>query len=154
MNSKSESNSNLWLLLLRTRDSISNARSIELRQYGVSSREAGTLIAIQSIGKKATPAKISRWLYRKPHTIAGILMRMQKKGLIRRNKDLEAKNMIRISMSEKGKKAYNNAVKRESINEIFNVLSDEEKDNLYSSLTKIMDAALKETGEDIFLPIT
>ena len=154
MNSKSDRFFNLWVLLLQTRDAIYNARHDELRQYGMSPREAGTLRAIYSIGEKTTPAKISRWLYRRPHTIAGMLMRMQKKGLIKRSKDLEAKNLIRISLSEEGKKAHNKALKRESINRIFNTLTDEERDNLFLYLTKIRDAALKETGDTIHRPIT
>lgn len=154
MNSESDSAFNLWVLLLQTRDAVHNARSKELRPYGVSPREAGTIRAILSIGKKATPAKIARWTYRKPHTIAGILMRMQKKGLIKRSKDLEAKNLIRISVSEKGKKAYNHALKRETLHSIFGVLTEEERERLFESLSKIRDAALEETGDTISRPIT
>ncbi|NQT47807.1 MAG: hypothetical protein HQ578_02395 [Chloroflexi bacterium] len=154
MPSKSDRVFNLWVLLLQTRDATYNARNYELRQYGISSRDAGALHAIHSIGEKTTPAKISRWLYRKPNTIAGLLMRMQKKGLIKRSRDLESENLIRIGMSEEGKQAYNNALKRKSIHRIFRTLSDEECDHLFLYLMKIRDAALKETGHSIHRPLT
>jgi DNA-binding MarR family transcriptional regulator len=71
---------NLLVLLQQAMDAYYNARNKELSPYGISSREAATLHAICSIGKTVTPAKLARWVYRKPQTITAILNRMQKRS--------------------------------------------------------------------------
>ena len=79
--------------------------------------ESTILIHIDKLGKKATPVELSRQLLRKHHSITGLLLRMEKKGLIIRNKDLKRKNMIRVSMTDKGKAMFHNAKMKISLKE-------------------------------------
>lgn len=44
------------------------ARDKELRKYNISVRQAGVLFVTQAIGRKATPAEISRQLLRRSHS--------------------------------------------------------------------------------------
>lgn len=142
----------MWVLLQQTRDAIYNARDKELSQYGISPRESATLHAINSIGEQATPAKLARWVYRKPHTIAGILNRMQDKGLIKLSKDKEVRNLVRIALTEEGKQAYAASRKRESIHRIFKAIADDKCGELESCLLSLRDKALKQTGDSIQRP--
>ena len=80
---------NLWVLLHQAKDAVFKAREKELSQYGISAMEAAALFIIQAIGDKATPAEISRWIFREHHTVTALLSRMEKKGLITKVKDLE-----------------------------------------------------------------
>ncbi len=139
----------LWMLIVQTRDAIRKARQKELDRYSVSSRQSGVLSAIHSIGNKATPAKISRWVLWEPHTVSEILSRMEKKGLVRKVKDLDRKNQVRIVLTEKGRKAYRQASKRESIKAIMSSLSEEERQQLAASLQRLRGEALKVMGLEV-----
>lgn len=143
---------NTWVLLRQARDAIFRARMNELAQYGISTREAGVLFVIQAIGKETTPAEISRWLFREPHTVSALLSRMEKKGLIRKANDLPRKNLVRVSLTDKGKEAYNNSTKRQSLHKAISALSDEKLKQLSSYLMTLRDEALKELRIDYKLP--
>jgi DNA-binding MarR family transcriptional regulator len=134
---------NLWILLAQTRDAILKARQKELDQYGISTSQAAVLFVIQAIGDRATPAEISRWLFREPHSVSTLLSRMEKQGLVRKVKDLDRKNLVRVVITEKGREAYYQSTKRESIRGIMSSLSEEERQQLTSSLRKLRDEALK-----------
>lgn len=136
----------LWILLRQTKDAIEVARENELRPYGMSMIQAGVLFTVQAIGYRATPAEISRWLFRKQHSVSGLLKRMEKAGLIRRVKDLDKKNLVRITMTAKGRQAYAQAFKRESIHRIMSSLSKTGRKQLRSYLEALLDSALKESG--------
>jgi DNA-binding MarR family transcriptional regulator len=140
----SEESYGLYILLAQTREALYKARGKELNKYGISPRQSAVLFIIKSIGENATPAEISRRLFRKPHSVAGILDRMEEQGLIKKSKDLERKNMIRVSITEKGEKAYSQCSKREAPSKLFSALSVRERRALESSLRKLRTAALEE----------
>lgn len=151
-NSSEDRDYNLWVLLHQTRDATYNAREKELRQYGISLMEAAVLFIIQAIGDEATPAEISRWLFRKQHSVTALLVRMEKRGLVKKTRDLARKNMVRVTITEKGTQAYSNSANRDSIHKIMSTLSEEEHGQLSASLLKVRDVALKEIKIDYELP--
>lgn len=151
-NSSEDRDYNLWVLLHQTRDATYNAREKELRQYGISPMEAAVLFIIQAIGDEATPAEISRWLFRKQHSVTALLVRMEKRGLVKKTRDLARKNMVRVTITEKGTQAYSNSANRDSIHKIMSTLSEEEHRQLSASLLKVRDVALKEIKIDYELP--
>jgi DNA-binding MarR family transcriptional regulator len=131
-------------LFLQTRDLFMNIKRKELRKYGVTFEEATVLLHIKILGEEATPVELSRWLLRKHHSITGLLSRMEKKGLILRNKDLKKKNMIRVSMTEKGQKLYQNAKTEDSLYRIIDLLSIAQKRHFVRCLNIMRNEALKE----------
>ncbi len=137
----------IWTLLAQTRALLYMARGRELIQYDITPRQAAALFAIQAFDSKATPAKVSRRLCREPHTVSSLLSRMEGEGLIRKTKDLDRKNLVRITLTEKGKKAYAQSLRRESIQEIMSTLSKEERQQLSSCLEKLRDKALFVLGK-------
>ena len=137
----------LWWLIIHMRRTMYKARTKELFRYGIRPAEAAVLFIVQTIGYRATPAEISRWLIREPHSISGLLVRMEKKGLLRGVKDLERKNLIRVELTEKGQEAYRQSAKRESIHRIMSSLSGEECRRLRKYLQKIRDKAIEELGD-------
>ncbi len=136
----------LWILLRRTSHVVWKVRERELGQYGLSAVKTGVLRIVQVIGRKATPAEISRYLLREDHSVSGLLSRMEKEGLVTKVKDLDKKNRVRIVLTEKGHKAYYQAMKGGSIHNIMSALSDEERQQFMSCLEKIRDKAFKELG--------
>lgn len=137
---------NLWALLRLTERAIFKAREKELAQYGITVEQAAVCFYVRIIGNNATPAELSRWMLREPHTISGILDRMEKKGMVRKVKDLDRKNQVRVVLTEKGKQAYDQSTKREAIHQIVSSLSEEERKQLRSCLNTLRDKALKELG--------
>lgn len=136
----------LWVLLGQTRDIIRKAIRKELEQFNVTSRQAAVLLVIQANAERVTPAEISRQLFREPHTISAVLKRMEKQGLLTRHKDLSKKNLIRVALTEEGRKLYSITSKRKSIHKIFSCLSEEEVRQLSSCLEKLKRRGMEELG--------
>lgn len=136
----------LWVMLHQARDAIFKVRQKELMKYGISSTKASVLFNIEVIGDKATPSEIAKRLLRESHSASTILSRMEKQGLVRKTKDLDRKNVVRVSLTATGRQVYREAAKRESIREIMSCLSDTECRQLISCLKKIRNAALKKLG--------
>jgi DNA-binding MarR family transcriptional regulator len=142
----------LWMLLAQTRDVIFKARQKELGRYGTSATRSTALFAIQAIGDKATPAQISRLLFREPHSVSELLSRMEKEGLVSKTKDLDKKNLVRVELTERGAEAYYQSLKYGSIHKIMSALSEEECQQLMSCLKTLRDEALKELGVEPRVP--
>ena len=146
MNSYADSDEDftLWFLLRQACDATLRARDRELSQYDISVEEAAVLFVVQANGERATPSEISRWLFREPHSTSGLIIRMEKDGLVRKLNDLERKNMLRVVMTEKGREAYEKSTARESIHRIMSSLSQDERQLLRSCLERLRNEALKE----------
>jgi len=150
---KNPSTFDLWVLLAQTFDAIQKARQKDLSQYNIGIRQSAVLFRIQAIGDQATPAEISRWLLREPHSVSEILNRMEKAGLVRKIKDLDRKNLVRVKLTKKGREAYYKATLGQSIDELISTLSEDEQRQLWSCLQKLRDKALKKIGMEGKVPV-
>ncbi len=136
----------LWWLILHTRRSMRRLREKELFQYEITPERAGVLYAIHVIGERATPAEISRFLLREPHSISNLINRMKAEGLVKKERDLDKKNLVRVALTDKGREAYKQTAKRDSIHEVISSLSEEERKLLRALLEKLCLKTLKELG--------
>ncbi len=84
---------------------------------------------------------------REPHTASTLIDRMDKAGLVKKVKDLKKKNLVRITITAKGRRAYNHSTKRESIHRMMACLSKEEHQKMNSGLETLHDCALEEIGK-------
>jgi MarR family transcriptional regulator, organic hydroperoxide resistance regulator len=146
--SAEDEDQDLWLLLTHTRYAIFRAREKELQRYGVSPEQVGLLFVVQALGNKATPAALSRHILRQPHTVSALVDRMAKRGLVKKVKDLDRKNLVRVVMTEKGQKTYDLSTKRGPIHRILNSVSPQEKKEFRETLEKLLARARKEIGLD------
>jgi DNA-binding MarR family transcriptional regulator len=139
----------LWKLLNSSREILHEVRDKELRQFGIPVRQAGILYAIfHDLHDYTVLADIARLSNREPNSVSTIIDRMGRKGLIKKSKDHRKKNVLRISMTEKGKEAHLMATNRRSIHRIFATLSKEEIDLMQSCLTKLHSKALEEQKQN------
>lgn len=136
----------LWVLILHTRRSMRRLREKELFRYGITPERSGVLYAVHVIGERATPAEIARFLLREPHSISSLINRMEAEGLVKKVKDLDRKNMVRVVLTNKGHEAYKQTAKRDSIHEVMSTLSEEERKLLRALLGKLCRKTLKELG--------
>ena len=146
--SAEDEDQDLWLLLTHTRYAVFRAREKELQRYGVSPEQVGLLFVVQALGNKATPAAISRHIIRQPHTVSALVDRMAKRGLVKKVKDLDRKNLVRVVMTEKGKKTYELSTKRGPIHRILGSMEPKERKQFRDTLEKLLTKARKEIGLD------
>jgi DNA-binding MarR family transcriptional regulator len=94
------------------------AREKELQRYKLTPEQSQLLAVAQALENKATPAKISKYMIREPHTVSSLVNRMERAGLVKKIQDLERKNWVRVVLTEKGKDAYELSTKRGPIHRI------------------------------------
>jgi DNA-binding MarR family transcriptional regulator len=133
----------LWVLLRQVRDAMAKARERELGIIDISSVQGSILTSIKVIADKATPIEISRRLIREPHSISGLLERMEKQGLVKLVKDLPRRNMVRVVMTKKGEATYKHISNRAVMREIIASLNKQEKKKLWDILLKLRGVSLK-----------
>ena len=122
-------------------------RTRELRETDLSVRQAGALLVIKVLGGRAILADIARWMFKEPHSVSGLINRMEEEGLVKRVKDLEKKNLVRVEITEKGQQAYEYSVKREALHRVMSSLSEEERDQFGSCLMKLRNIRLWKTSQ-------
>ena len=134
----------LWALLSQASNALGRVADSELSQAGISMMQAAVLVFVKNSKEPVIPAHISRWLFREPHTVSQLLMRMEKQGLVKRTKDLDRKNQVRITLTEKGEQAFQQQSEMRGIGRILSTLTPEECNKLGASLKKLRDEAIKE----------
>ena len=65
---------------------------------------------------------------------------------MRKVKDFDRKNLVRVILTEKGQQAYYQSSEIKSIRQIVSSLSEEERQQLRSYMETLRDKALKELG--------
>jgi DNA-binding MarR family transcriptional regulator len=141
---KADKDYTLLTSLLQVADIFVKVRERELLTQNLSATSAAILFLVDAMGKDVTPAKISRMLLREPHSVSGILMRMEKQGLIKRAKNMERKNLIRVTLTTKGENALKQAMKKEGVKHVLSKLTEEQRRQLKQSLTALKEAGMKE----------
>jgi len=141
---KADKDYTLLTTLLQVSDLLFKIRERELLPQNLSATAAEILFLVDAMGENVTPAKITRMLLREPHSVSGILMRMETHGFIKRTKNMERKNYIRITLTAKGEKALKQVMKLERTTDILARLSAEQQRQLKTTLTALKEAGKKE----------
>ena len=136
-----------WGLLNQLRDTMIRLRDREIKALGITSMQGGVLWVLRELEKErvlATPAEISRRLFRQPPTTLALLDRMVKLGLITTD-NVEGRRQVLVALTDKGRDTYRAfATKREVIPRVLGSLSPEERLQLRSSLVKMRQKAREE----------
>ena len=141
---KADKDYTLLTSLLQVSDILFKIRERELLPQNLSAPAAEILFLVDAMGENVTPAKITRMMLREPHSVSGLLVRMEKHGFIRRTKDMERKNHIRITLTAKGERALKQVMKLEGTTDIIARLSTEQQKQLKTTLTALKEAGKKE----------
>ena len=137
----------VWVLLHELEHAMSLATERDLKPLGITPRQAACLDILKVYGKPLTPAGMARLQLRKRNSIRILLNRMEREGLLKQTKDLDQKNQIRLSLTEKGNKASDLSA-FETLELVFSSLSEAECQQLTSLLDRLLDRALGELGVD------
>ncbi len=134
-----------WAVLVQTRHRLHETLKKAMEPLGVSPRQAAVLMIIEGIHNPATPAEISRWLNRERPSVSVLLERMKRKGLIEKTKDFARKNLVRVTLTEKGEETLDSLMEMKIIAQIFSAISEEELQQLMSYLTILSNRAYELT---------
>jgi DNA-binding MarR family transcriptional regulator len=138
----------LYLWLLRSRDLVFQVREKELRKYDLTPEQSAILFFVRVFKEQAGPAELSRAVFRKRHTVSTIVDRMIKKGLLKKTPDLEYKNRLNISLTNKGEEYYKLSRNRSQTIEISDALTEKECQRLIRYLDRISLKAEETLGID------
>jgi MarR family transcriptional regulator, multiple antibiotic resistance protein MarR len=136
----------LYFLFANARYAVFRDREKELQRYDLSPEHVQALFVAHALGEKCTPAEMARIMVRRPHSISALIDRMVKKGLIKKVRDMERKNWVRIVVTEKGEKAVQVALKRDPVSHDLGILNPEERQKFHEYLEKILDKASDHLG--------
>lgn len=129
-------------LLHETRHATYRVLEKEFKRLGVTPIQVVVLDVIQNSKNPVTSAEISRQISRAHPTIAALVRRMEKKGLVKLIKDLDNRNWIRVVIRKQGLHVYAEAMKKEGFIHLFSCLSQEEQKQLHHYLEKLQNKAL------------
>ncbi len=138
----------LYHLFAHARYLTFRAREKELQRYNLSPEQSQLLAVAQALGTKATPSEISRYMIREPHSVSSLVNRMVDKGLVKKVRDLDRKNLVKVVLTKKGQEALEITSKRGPIHRILGALSKEERKSFDAALEKIVAKAREELGLD------
>jgi DNA-binding MarR family transcriptional regulator len=134
----------LWILLSRVYHMVAKLRNMEMSKQGILPVQAYMLFIIQAMGNATTPAELSRFVYQQRNSVSDILKRMERQGLITKEKASKGNGRILAKMTEKGEKALQLSKQREHLHNIMSVLNEEKRRQLESLLELLRDRAIEE----------
>jgi len=135
----------LFALLDEGCHATSRVLETSLRSLGLSMMKVGILFCLKHMPEPKTPANLSRWLFREPNTIFTQLQEMERQGLVRKAKDLDRRNMVRVALTDKGEEVYRRAQpSMKVIQGIMSCLSQEQQASLAECLDMLRRRALSE----------
>ena len=143
----------LYLLIGRTNDAMHMARRQKCAKLGITPQQAAVIHLIKDLGGEAKPTEISLWLFRKRHSIHSIIERMENAGILKKVRDTERKNGVKVILTKKGQTLCHRISKRESLKKIIGTLPHKKRMQLRSSLEILFAKAREEIGVNNNLPL-
>ena len=140
---KMNENEKTWVRLFRAYTVLERAREMELFRVGVTLPQAAVLYFLGTARETLTPTKLARLNYKEPHTISGLLNRMEEQGLIKKTKDLKRKNLVRVSLTKKGEEIFKRLLSERVVINITSCLSKKELDTLNELTDKLFERTIE-----------
>jgi DNA-binding MarR family transcriptional regulator len=134
----------LWILLSRVYHMVAKLRNMEMNKHGILPVQSYMLFIIQAMGNATTPAELSRYVYQQRNSVSDILKRMEKQGLITKEKTSKGNGRVLVKMTKKGEKVLLLSKQREHLNNVMSILNEEKRSQLESLLELLRDRAIEE----------
>jgi DNA-binding MarR family transcriptional regulator len=93
-----------WAMLRQTWIAVNKAAEVKLAKVGLTPEKAAVLWACRDYEGTLTPAEIARLVFRENQTIAGLLNRMEKEGLVTRVPKRKGHPFTEVKITPKGEK--------------------------------------------------
>ncbi|MFC1946991.1 MarR family winged helix-turn-helix transcriptional regulator [Chloroflexota bacterium] len=141
----------IWGKVTEVNKLIGKARSIELSSINLTPEQSHILRILMASGGTSTINEIADITLRTHNTVSILVKRMEKAGLVYREKKESSKQYL-ISISEKGSELFK-TMPINSIEMIFSVLSEEEKESFSTYLDRLEQEARHILGLDYIPPL-
>jgi DNA-binding MarR family transcriptional regulator len=143
-----------WSLLLQVFYAMRKAedRKLAKAKVGLSHEKVTVLQLAKLYDIPLTPAEISRSLFREGQTVAGLLNRMEKEGLVTRDKKRVGKPYTEVKATAKGEELCESGVQTivSFVRDIMSCLSAEELEQLRKLLIKMRQRVVDELHIELF----
>jgi MarR family transcriptional regulator, organic hydroperoxide resistance regulator len=135
-----------WAVLRQTWIAVNKAAELKLAKVGLTPEKAAVLWACKVYPGTLTPAEIARLVFRENQTIAGLLNRMEKEGLVTRVPKRKGHPFTEVKLTPKGEKLSGPAVEILSalIKGLVAEMPVEEQKQLQKSLKKLRQKMMDE----------
>lgn len=127
-------------LLARARTRLAKSLDLALGEFGITNAQGGTLLMLMT-GKYSTAAELARELYIDAAAMTRMVDRLEKRGLIQRERTRDDRRIVRLVLTDSGRElgqqlppVYAGVVKRS-----FARFSSNELDSLRSLLRKSLE---------------
>jgi DNA-binding MarR family transcriptional regulator len=124
---KLNSDYRLWISLTTTSRVVDYAIAKALRKIKLTPDIVGILHIVNMLDNNATPIDIARLALRSPQTMTVRINNIISKGLLVRNIDSDRRNCYRISMTQKGQKAFERSSNILKYSNIMSILSEDQR---------------------------
>jgi DNA-binding MarR family transcriptional regulator len=148
---KIDKNYILWMLLSATVNAVVTARR-KKRGTRLSYNQTAALSLIGSFDGELTQGMIARCLFKDRQSVSEIIAKMKNKGLITKKEIPNNAKMYHISLTNEGRKTFYKSIEQDFIVDILNELSEDELEQLESSLQKILSKAMDILEMDSDIP--
>lgn len=135
-----------WALLRQTWIAVNKVAETKLAKIGLTPEKAAVLWACKDYPGVLTPAEIARLVFREAQSIAGLLNRMEKEGMVKRIPKRKGRPFTEIKLTEKGKGVCDSAIQiyKGLIQGLTSDLPAKERDSFHKSLRSLRQKMLDE----------
>lgn len=125
---------------------VSDVRNSELKPLGITTQQSAMLHRIKSLGDEASVTNIAQRLHRDVSSVSNMLMRLEKRGLVRRFIYPSDRRQVYVFLTEKGQTLSDKSRREPSIiTHIRSQLGDDRIRELNSSLRELYNIGLEES---------
>ena len=135
---KNDPDINLSILFDHAYCLMTNAIEMELHQFKTNLSQVRVLSMLSRENRPVTIDELSNWCIKEFNSVSTLINRMEKKGLIQKTKN-DGDLKTYITLTDKGSVLYHLEVTERSIHLIIDKLSQEERQQFETILTKIRD---------------
>ena len=147
MNNEDDVNFKIWRLLDHTRFVIARSREKELARYGLTLEQSHVLYILHHNGGVSTIQEIVNITMRQHHSISTLINRMAKQGLVKKIRSKSDARRYNVIITEMGEELFR-MTPRDSITDIFSIISGSDRKGLGRGLSKLMVKSYKVLGKE------
>ncbi|MFC1979151.1 MarR family winged helix-turn-helix transcriptional regulator [Chloroflexota bacterium] len=115
-------------------------RELEIKKHDITIIQLFVIGMIETSEEPITAAKIADYLFRKPHTVSGLIKRLEQKGLIKRSATIAKGGPLHLELTEKGKRVYDDSRKYEHLIKVYSAISPGKLKELDAILSDLIES--------------
>ncbi len=138
----------LWTLLSQVNDGMLRVRDRELGSLGTSSVQVAILYALANNDHPMTQSELASWVFRKPHTVAATLKRMEERGLVVQSRAPGGRRQMSVEMTKEGLALFRQQHReRAVVPRVLGCLEPHERDLLVQLLKRLRSSTMQELAD-------